>query len=76
MKALILVLVLVVVVPVVFRMVQRKLQDRDFKRQLDGKQPMRQGDECSRSTEKPFNAEMESEAISLRGRSMRDLGGH
>lgn len=72
---LIVTVVVVLAVLILFPVVKKSIQDRDFKRQAEGKQPMRQMEETSRTEEPQFSAEMEAERARMAGQIRRDATG-
>ena len=58
----VLLIVLVIAIIIVVPVVRRILQDRDFKRQLEGRRPMREskGSEFSSAEPIPFTPELEA----------------
>lgn len=72
---LIVTVVVVLAVLILFPVVKKAIQDRDFKRQMEGKQPMREMKETSRTEEPQFNAEMEAERARMVGNVRRDATG-
>ena len=68
MKWLIVTAVIVVVVLIAVPLVIRKLQDRDYQRQINGEIPMREAEETTaRSENASVSPEMQAEAARMRG---------
>lgn len=74
---LILTLVIAAAVFILASIVLRMIQDRDFKRQVEGKKPMRElGEkESIPQEEQPINPAAEAEAARARATSMQNLMG-
>lgn len=74
---LILTLVIAAAVFILAPIVLRMIQDRDFKRQVEGKKPMRElgENESIPQDEQPINPAAEAEAARARATSMQNLMG-
>lgn len=74
---LILTLVIAAAVFILAPIVLRMIQDRDFKRQVEGKKPMRElgENESIPQEEQPINPAAEAEAARARATSMQNLMG-
>lgn len=58
---------------VLFHVVQRKLQDRDFKRQVEGKRPIRTApEETRRTADQAPNTELDIALAATRARRLQD----
>lgn len=72
---LILTIVVVVAVLILFPLVKKAIQDRDFKRQVEGKRPMRQMEDTRRTEDPQYNAALEAEKARAVGNIRRDSTG-
>lgn len=72
---LIVVVLVTLAVLILFPVIKKYLQDRDFKRQVEGKQPMREMKETSRTEDPKLNAELEAERARMVGNIRRDATG-
>ncbi|MCQ2441776.1 MAG: hypothetical protein MJ077_01410 [Oscillospiraceae bacterium] len=72
---LIVVVLVTLAVLILFPVIKKYLQDRDFKRQVEGKQPMREMKEPSRTEDPKLNAELEAERARMVGNIRRDATG-
>ncbi len=69
---LIIVLVVCAVVFILFPVVKNIIQNRDFKRQIEGKRPMREMEETSRTMEPEQNQALEAEQARFAAQIRRD----